>query len=240
MIVPNMQTRFTGYRSDGTGNLLNAAMAKRQQDIGEDLGNAANELRRQQLEINRQANRDLDDFRRGTLANDRARIDALIENNRQAQLLARDKYNEGIRRYNDQAGFRDMLDDRSEDIRLDTNEYKRGIAAELIKKALTSDLEAGRQGERTKFIEGRMSTIGNQIRDLIGLGSYRRADLGAEFDRIAPKQRYVPNIEMLLGGSPNVSIDSFFPQSLFSTPQLDRRNLLGLATMMNMNTLGDF
>ncbi len=33
MIVPQMQQRFTGYSSEGSGNLLDAVMRKRSQDL---------------------------------------------------------------------------------------------------------------------------------------------------------------------------------------------------------------
>ena len=62
MIVPNMQTRFTGYNARGTENLLNAVMQKRQQDITVDMANAANQLRREGFQLQRDLAKDRNDL----------------------------------------------------------------------------------------------------------------------------------------------------------------------------------
>ena len=113
MIVPNMQTRFTGYNARGTENLLNAVMQKRQQDITQDMANAANQLKREGFQLQRDLAKDANDLTSQGLAQAKEINDARIremEQRAQARLA-------------DQA-YRDRVFNLSNQIRQDEVKYK--------------------------------------------------------------------------------------------------------------------
>lgn len=217
MIVPNMQTRFTGYDSRGTGNLLNAVMQKRQQDITVDMANAANQLRREGYQLQRDLAKDRNDLTAQGLAQAKEMNDAQI----------RDLESRANQRIADQ-GYRDRVFNLSNQLRQEEAKYKKGLAVEGINKAISEESEADRQRNRTKYIENMKKNPFNTKSEV---------ELGIMFDELAPKQPYQPNMERLIGSSSNIApadmnqLLQFVPQQ-----QLLQTNFLN---MMMLNQLGN-
>tara|TARA_R100001463_G_scaffold15278_1_gene39894 strand:- start:10260 stop:10922 length:663 start_codon:yes stop_codon:yes gene_type:complete len=215
MIVPNMQTRFTGYNSQGTGNLLNAVMQKRQQDITEDMAAASRKLQREGMQLQRDLAADRNSLTSQGLAQQKDMNDAQIKdlNNRIQQRLADNAY-------------RDKVFNLSNQLRQEDVKYKKGLAVEGINKAISEEGEADRQRNKTKFIE-------NSMKNPFNIKS--EAELGVEFDKLAPEQKYEPNMERLIGSSPNVAPNSNVGQMV---PQ-DQRNQTNFLNMLMLNQLGN-
>ena len=217
MIVPNMQTRFTGYNARGTENLLNAVMQKRQQDITQDMANAANQLKREGFQLQRDLAKDRNDLTSQGLAQAKEINDARIremEQRAQARLA-------------DQA-YRDRVFNLSNQIRQDEVKYKRGLAVEGINRAISKESEADRQREKTKYIE---STMKNP------LNRKTKAELGVEFDKIAPKQQYQPDMSRLIGSSSDVA-PANINQILQFVPQQQQLQT-NFLNMLMLNQLGN-
>mgnify|MGYP003143403466 CR=1 FL=1 len=217
MIVPNMQTRFTGYNARGTENLLNAVMQKRQQDITQDMANAANQLKREGFQLQRDLAKDANDLTSQGLAQAKEINDARIremEQRAQARLA-------------DQA-YRDRVFDLSNQIRQDEVKYKRGLAVEGINKAISKESEADRQREKTKYIENTMKNPFNRK---------SKAELGVEFDKIAPKQPYQPDMSRLIGSSSDVA-PANMNQILQFVPQQQQLQT-NFLNMLMLNQLGN-
>jgi len=217
MIVPNMQTRFTGYNARGTENLLNAVMQKRQQDITQDMANAANQLKREGFQLQRDLAKDANDLTSQGLAQAKEINDARIremEQRAQARLA-------------DQA-YRDRVFDLSNQIRQDEVKYKRGLAVEGINKAISKESEADRQREKTKYIENTMKNPFNRK---------SKAELGVEFDKIAPKQLYQPDMSRLIGSSSDVA-PANMNQILQFVPQQQQLQT-NFLNMLMLNQLGN-
>ncbi len=215
MIVPNMQTRFTGYNSQGTGNLLNAVMQKRQQDITEDMAAASRKLAREGYELQRDLAKDRNDLASQGLAQQKDMNEAQIKdlNNRIQQRLADNTY-------------RDRVFDLSNQLRQDEVKYKKGLAVEGINKAISEEAGANRQRSRTEYIEHSKSNPFNFKSD---------TELGDEFDKLTPEQKYKPNMERLIGTSPNVAPSSNAVQFV---PQ-DEKNQTNFLNMLMLNQLGN-
>jgi len=215
MIIPNMQTAFTGYNSQGTGNLLNAVMQKRQQDITEDMANAANQLAREGQQLQRDLAKDRNDLTSQGLAQAKEMNDAQIKDlsGRFQQRLADNAY-------------RDKVFNLSNQLRQDEVKYKKGLAVEGINKAISEEAGAKRQRSRTEFIEQSKSNPFNYKSD---------TELGEEFDKLAPEQKYQPNMERLIGTSPNVAPSGnavqFVPQG--------EKNQTNFLNMLMLNQLGN-
>jgi len=215
MIVPNMQTAFTGYNSQGTGNLLNTVMQKRQQDITQDMANAANKLAREGQQLQRDLAKDRNDLTSQGLAQAKEMNDAQIKDlsGRFQQRLADNAY-------------RDKVFNLSNQLRQDEVKYKKGLAVEGINKAISEEAGAERQRSRTKFIEESKSNPFNFKNDI---------ELGIEFDKQVPEQEYEPNMERLIGTSSNVAPSSnavqFVPQS--------EKNQTNFLNMLMLNQLGN-
>jgi len=215
MIVPNMQTAFTGYNSQGTGNLLNTVMQKRQQDITQDMANAANKLAREGQQLQRDLAKDRNDLTSQGLAQAKEMNDAQIKDlsGRFQQRLADNAY-------------RDKVFNLSNQLRQDEVKYKKGLAVEGINKAISEEAGAERQRSRTKFIEDSMENPFNFKNDI---------ELGIEFDKQVPEQKYEPNMERLIGTSSNVAPNSNVGQMV---PQ-DQRNQTNFLNMLMLNQLGN-
>ena len=217
MIVPNMQTRFTGYNARGTENLLNAVMQKRQQDITVDMANAANQLKKEGFQLQRDLAKDSNDLTSQGLAQAKEINDARIremEQRAQARLA-------------DQA-YRDRVFDLSNQLRQDEVKYKRGLAVEGINRAISKESEADRQREKTKYIENTMKNPFNRKSE---------AELGVEFDKIAPKQPYQPDMSRLIGSSSDVA-PANMNQILQFVPQQQQLQT-NFLNMLMLNQLGN-
>tara|TARA_B100001939_G_scaffold60476_2_gene49567 strand:- start:1600 stop:2268 length:669 start_codon:yes stop_codon:yes gene_type:complete len=217
MIVPNMQTRFTGYNARGTENLLNAVMQKRQQDITQDMANAANQLKREGFQLQRDLAKDANDLTSQGLAQAKEINDARIkemQDRAQARLA-------------DQA-YRDRVFALSNQLRQDDVKYRRGLAVEGINKAITRENEADRQRNKTKYIENAIKNPFN---------TKTKAELGVEFDKQAPKQPYQPDMQRLIGSSPDVA-PADINQILQYIPQQQAQNT-NFLNMLMLNQLGN-
>jgi hypothetical protein len=217
MIVPNMQTRFTGYNARGTENLLNAVMQKRQQDITVDMANAANQLRREGYQLQRDLAKDANDLTSQGLAQAKEINDARIKE-------MQDRANA---RLADQA-YRDRVFALSNQLRQDEVKYKKGLAVEGINKAISNESEANRQREKTKYIE-------NAIKNPFNRKS--KDELGIEFDKLAPKQPYQPDMSRLIGSSSDVA-PANMNQLLQFVPQQQQLQT-NFLNMMMLNQLGN-
>ena len=217
MIVPNMQTRFTGYNARGTENLLNAVMQKRQQDITVDMANAANQLRREGFQLQRDLAKDRNDLTSQGLAQAKEMNDAQIKdlNSRMNQRLA------------DQA-YRDRVFALSNQLRQDEVKYKRGLAVEGINRAISNENEADRQRNRTKYIENMKKNPFNTKSEV---------DLGKMFDELAPKQQYQPDMSRLIGSSSDVA-PADMNQILQFVPQQQQLQT-NFLNMLMLNQLGN-
>tara|TARA_R100001015_G_C4635054_1_gene203300 strand:+ start:4885 stop:5553 length:669 start_codon:yes stop_codon:yes gene_type:complete len=219
MIVPNMQTRFTGYNARGTENLLNAVMQKRQQDITVDMANAANQLRREGFQLQRDLAKDRNDLTSQGLAQAKEMNDAQIKdlNSRMNQRLADQDY-------------RDRVFALSNQLRQDEVKYKRGLAVEGINRAISEESEADRQRNKTKYIENMKKNPFNTKSEV---------DLGKMFDELAPKQPYQPDMSRLIGSSSDVApadmnqILQFVPQQ-----QQLQTNFLNMLMLNQLGNLG--
>ena len=217
MIVPNMQTRFTGYNARGTENLLNAVMQKRQQDITVDMANAANQLRREGFQLQRDLAKDRNDLTSQGLAQAKEMNDAQIKdlNSRMNQRLADQDY-------------RDRVFALSNQLRQDEVKYKRGLAVEGINRAISEESEADRQRNRTKYIENMKKNPFNTKSEV---------DLGKMFDELAPKQPYQPDMSRLVGSSSDVA-PANMNQLLQFIPQQQQLQT-NFLNMMMLNQLGN-
>ena len=215
MIVPNMQTRFTGYNSQGTGNLLNAVMQKRQQDITEDMAAASRKLAREGYELQRDLAKDRNDLTSQGLSQQKDMNDAQIQdlNSRIQQRVADNSY-------------RDRVFDLSNQLRQDEVKYKKGLAIEGINKTISEEAGAERQRFKTEFIENTMKNPFN---------TKTEAELGVEFDKQAPEQKYQPNMERLIGNSPNVAPNA----NVWKMIPQDQRNQTNFLNMLMLNQLGN-
>tara|TARA_R100001509_G_scaffold145363_1_gene101974 strand:+ start:3994 stop:4665 length:672 start_codon:yes stop_codon:yes gene_type:complete len=218
MIVPNMQTRFTGYNARGTENLLNAVMQKRQQDITVDMANAANQLRREGFQLQRDLAKDRNDLTSQGLAQAKEMNDAQIKdlNSRMNQRLA------------DQA-YRDRVFALSNQLRQDEVKYKRGLAVEGINRAISNENEADRQRNKTKYIENAKKNPLNQFKT--------EDELGKMFDELAPKQQYQPDMSRLIGSSSDVA-PADMNQILQFVPQQQQLQT-NFLNMLMLNQLGN-
>ena len=221
MIVPNMQTRFTGYNARGTENLLNAVMQKRQQDITLDMANAANQLKREGFQLQRDLAKDANDLTSQGLAQAKEINDARIKE-------MQDRANARLADQN----YRDRVFDLSNQLRQDEVKYRRGLAVEGINKAITKESEADRQRNRTKYIENTMKNPFN---------TKSEAELGEEFDKLAPKQPYQPDMGRLIGSSSDVApadmnqILQFIPQQ-----QAQNTNFLNMLMLNQLGNIGGY
>lgn len=217
MIVPNMQTRFTGYNARGTENLLNAVMQKRQQDITQDMANAANKLRREGFQLQRDLAKDRNDLTSQGLAQAKEMNDAQIKDldSKMNQRLADQNY-------------RDKVFNLSNQLRQDEVKYKRGLAVEGINKAISKESEADRQRNKTKYIQSKKKNPFNRKTE---------AELGVEFDNLAPEQSYQPNMSRLIGSSSDVA-PANMNQILQFVPQQQRLQT-NFLNMMMLNQLGN-
>ena len=217
MIVPNMQTRFTGYNARGTENLLNAVMQKRQQDITVDMANAANQLRREGFQLQRDLAKDRNDLTSQGLSQAKEMNDAQIKdlNSRMNQRLADQDY-------------RDRVFALSNQLRQDEVKYKRGLAVEGINRAISEESEADRQRNRTKYIENMKKNPFNTKSEV---------DLGKMFDELAPKQPYQPDMSRLVGSSSDVA-PANMNQLLQFIPQQQQLQT-NFLNMMMLNQLGN-
>ena len=235
MIVPNMQTRFTGYNARGTENLLNAVMQRRQQDITQDMANAANQLKREGFQLQRDLAKDANDLTSQGLAQAKEINDARIremEQRAQARLA-------------DQA-YRDRVFALSNQLRQDDVKYRRGLAVEGINKAITKENEADRKRNQEKYVENKFNPQGAfgyinpynpNIGDLYFNREGRRADLAEEFNELAPKQSYSPDMQRLIGSSPDVA-PADINQILQYIPQQQAQNT-NFLNMLMLNQLGN-
>tara|TARA_R100001510_G_C7656790_1_gene217241 strand:+ start:5680 stop:6267 length:588 start_codon:yes stop_codon:yes gene_type:complete len=192
MIVPQMQQRWTGYSSEGSGSLLGAVLGARQAGVAE----------RQAGVAERQA--------------------SVSEEN---QKLKNKIFKDRINRIDDQ------------------NKYRQGLASQNINKNISDEAEANRDRLGKKYVKnmynpqgwfGYINPYNPNLMDLWFNEEGRKADLREQFDKIAPKQSFEPNQNLIVPDNPNVTVDPYIINQYFNTPQLNRDRALDNAALFNL------
>lgn len=170
MIVPQMQQRWTGYSSEGSGNLLNAVLGARQASVSE----------------------------------------------------ANQQLKEGM--------FSDQIAVRKAKAKL-----KKGQSVQKINKLISDEGEVDRNRLRNKYIKDTTGFWHSPFRWIFDRENFI-AEHGDEFDKMAPRQKFVPDVSQIIGQDENVSIDPSQVGQYIDTESTDAQNLLDL---MMLNQLGE-
>jgi len=185
MNIPQMQQRWTGYSSEGSGSLLGAVLGARQASVSE-----------------RQA--------------------GVSEEN---QKLKNKIFKDRINRIDDQ------------------NKYMQGLASQNINKNISDENEANRLRDKNKYVEnmynpqgwfGYINPYNRNLMDLWFNKEGRKADLEEQFDKLAPKQSFEPNQNLIVPNNPNVTVDPYIINQYYNTPQSNRDRALDNAALFNL------
>jgi len=169
MNIPQMQQRWTGYSSEGSGSLLGAVLGARQASVAE---------RGQDL---------------------------------------RDKY------YDDQIAVRKAK-----------AKLKKGQSVQRVNKLISDDSEAERQRLRTEYIN-KSTGFWQQPWSWMWNREGVKTEHGLEFDKMAPRQIFQPDMEQIIGSDENVAPDPSQVGQYLNTESSDAQTLLD---MMMLNQLG--
>ena len=178
MIVPQMQQRWTGYSSEGSGSLLEGVLGARQASVAE---------------------------RQAKVAEERQDLTEEVFADKIALRKARAK-------------------------------LAKGQSVQKINRLISDDSEAERQRYRNEYINkttGFWHQPWRWLWDKEGV----IAEHGLEFDKMAPRQIFQPNIEQIIGDDENVSSDPSQVGQYMNTESSDAQNLLDI---MMLNQLGGY
>jgi len=113
---------------------------------------------------------------------------------------------------------------------------KKGQSVQKINRLISDDSEAERQRLRTEYIN-RTTGFWHQPWSWMWDREGVKAEHGLEFDRMAPRQIFQPDMEQIIGDDENVSSDPSQVGQYMNTESSDSQNLLDI---MMLNQLGGY
>ena len=113
---------------------------------------------------------------------------------------------------------------------------KKGQSVQKINRLISDDSEAERQRLRTEYIN-RTTGFWHQPWRWMWDREGVKAEHGLEFDRMAPRQIFQPDMEQIIGSDENVAPDPSQVGQYLNTESSDAQTLLD---MMMLNQLGGY